>query len=216
MSHYVVARDGIEPQAQAFSGLRHLKPETRIKIVFSLGFPIIVSNLSRTIMDLVDMAMVAGIENGARALAAVGFSGMLAWIVMSMGLSLRTCTQTIASRRLGQRKFSECSLAMRNGHILALILGVPLSLLGYYFVADIMKLLITQEDILTFAIEYSMFVFLGIYFILACFVFQGFYNAIEMTKVHMKVVLISNVINVYLNAGLIYGSNNISSFLIAN
>ena len=75
-----------------------------MKKVFLLGLPIIISNLSRTLMDLDDMAMVAGIDNGANALAAVGFSGMLVWIVLSMGLSIRTCTQTIASRRVGQKK----------------------------------------------------------------------------------------------------------------
>ena len=96
--------------------------------IFILGLPIIISNLSRTIMDLADMAMVAGINNGANALAAVGFSGMLTWILISMGLSIRVSTQTIASRRLGQKKYTECSLALRNGHILALMLGLPLSI----------------------------------------------------------------------------------------
>ncbi len=164
-------------------------------------------------MDLADMAMVAGIDNGANALAAVGFSGMLVWIVLSMGLSIRTCTQTIASRRLGQKKFPECSLALRNGQVLAISLGVPLSILGYFFAPQIMSLLITQEEILSFSIDYSQYALLGIYFVLASFAFQGFYNAIEMTTVHMKVVLISNIINVYLNAGLIYGSHNVDIFL---
>ena len=78
-----------------------------MKKIFVLGLPIIISNLSRTIMDLADMAMVAGINNGANALAAVGFSGMLTWILISMGLSIRVSTQTIASRRLGQKKYTE-------------------------------------------------------------------------------------------------------------
>ena len=104
-----------------------------MKHIFVLGLPIIISNLSRTIMDLADMAMVAGINNGAHALAAVGFTGMLTWILISMGLSIRVSTQTIASRRLGQKRYAECSLALRKGHILALILGLPLSLIGYFF-----------------------------------------------------------------------------------
>ena len=184
-----------------------------MKKVFLLGLPIIISNLSRTLMDLADMAMVAGIDNGANALAAVGFSGMLVWIVLSMGLSIRTCTQTIASRRVGQKKYPECSLALRNGQILALFLGLPLSILGYFFAPQIMSTLITQQEILSFSIDYSRYALLGIYFVLAAFAFQGFYNAIEMTTIHMKVVLISNVINVYLNAGLIYGSQNVNNFL---
>mgnify|MGYP001149906350 CR=1 FL=1 len=118
-----------------------------IKKVFLLGLPIIISNLSRTLMDLADMAMVAGIDDGANALAAVGFSGMLVWIFLSMGLSIRTCTQTIAARRVGQKIYPECSLALRNGQILALSLGLPLSILGYFFAPQIMSILITQQEI---------------------------------------------------------------------
>ena len=184
-----------------------------MKKIIVLGLPIIISNLSRTIMDLADMAMVAGINNGANALAAVGFSGMLTWILISMGLSIRVSTQTIASRRLGQKKYTECSLALRNGHILALMLGLPLSIIGYFFASEIMISLIKQNEILNFAIDYSQYTFLSIYFVLASFVFQGFYNALEKTKIHMKVVLISNIINIYLNAGFIYGSDNIITLL---
>ena len=41
------------------------------------------------------------------------------------------------------------------------------------------------------------------------FIFQGFYTGIEKTKLHMKVVLSSNIINVYLNIGLIFGTEKI-------
>ena len=44
------------------------------------------------------------------------------------------------------------------------------------------------------------------------FVFQGFFTGIEKTKIHMKVTIVSNVLNVYLNAGFIYGSSGIQDF----
>ena len=54
-------------------------------------------------MGLVDMLMVGniGIEH---AVSAVAFGGMIAWFFMGFGISLRTGTQTLASRRLGQKK----------------------------------------------------------------------------------------------------------------
>ena len=50
------------------------------------------------------------------------------------------------------------------------------------------------------------------YFSVSAFIFQGFYSGIEETKVLMYVTIISNLLNVYLNAGLIYGSEYISMY----
>ena len=39
-----------------------------------------------------------------------------------------------------------------------------------------------------------------------------FYISIKETKVHMVVTIVSNIINVYMNAALIYGSDGITQF----
>ncbi|SVE63455.1 uncharacterized protein METZ01_LOCUS516309, partial [marine metagenome] len=54
--------------------------------------------------------------------------------------------------------------------------------------------------------------FYGIFFVLTGFAFQGFYTGVEQTKIHMKVTIVSNIINVYLNAGLIYGTDGVTTF----
>ena len=78
------------------------KDKKLFKKIFSLATPVIISNLSRVLMGIVDMAMVGHL--GATALAAVGMAGMVTWTAMSPGISLRTGTQTVVSRRLGEKK----------------------------------------------------------------------------------------------------------------
>ena len=73
------------------------------KKIFILATPVIISNLSRVVMGIVDMAMVGHL--GASALAAVGMAGMVTWTAMSLGISLRTGTQTVVARRLGEKKY---------------------------------------------------------------------------------------------------------------
>ena len=72
------------------------------KHIFSLATPVIISNLSRVVMGIVDLVMVGHL--GASALAAVGMAGMVTWTAMSLGIALRTGTQTFVSRRLGEKK----------------------------------------------------------------------------------------------------------------
>ena len=52
------------------------------KAVWFLALPVIISNLSRVLMSLVDVAMVGRL--GPEALAAAGMGGMLVWGALSL------------------------------------------------------------------------------------------------------------------------------------
>ena len=62
------------------------------KYIFVLALPIILTNISRVLMGIVDLIMV-GIIGIEVAQAAVGFCGMVAWSFMGFGISLRTGAQ---------------------------------------------------------------------------------------------------------------------------
>ena len=61
-------------------------------------------------------------------------------------------------------------------------------------------------DAFKLSIDYAYYNFLSLFFLYASFVFQGFYTGIEKTKIHMKAVIASNILNLYLNVGLIFGT----------
>ncbi len=187
------------------------KDKSLFKYIFTLAIPVIVSNISRVLMGLVDTMMVGHL--GASAIAAVGMASMVTWTAMSIGIAFRTGTQTVVSRRLGQKKFSECGIALRNMHFFVLLVGIPITYFCYSNTAQIMSFFLKDDNTLKLCVEYALYIYLSIYFIYASFVFQGFYTGIEKTKVHMKVVLFSNLLNFYLNAGLIFGSKQIEEFL---
>ncbi|MBC8257136.1 MAG: MATE family efflux transporter [Candidatus Marinimicrobia bacterium] len=191
--------------------MKFIKSDKRISSeVITLAIPIIFSNLSRVIMGLTDMAMVSRL--GAIALAATGMGSLLLWVIMSMGIGLRTAVQTVTSRRLGQKLFSECGHALHNGIILAIILAIPATLLGTYYSIEIAELFLEDSDVIPQCANYIHIGIYGVLFVLISFAFQGFYTGIEQTKIHMKVTIISNIINVYLNAGLIYGTEGVTAF----
>ena len=180
------------------------------KAVWFLALPVIISNLSRVLMSLVDVAMVGRL--GPEALAATGMGGMLMWGALSLVLGIRTSVQTISSRRLGQNKTRDCIKALNNGFLLAALYSIPVSFLGWSCGFLIIPLFIVDDITTPLAISYFSISSLGLFFNSISFVFQGFYTGIEKTKVHLRVTITSNIINAYLNVGLIYGKNNISGF----
>ena len=180
------------------------------KEVFNLALPVIVSNLSRVLMSMVDVAMVGRL--GAEALAATGMGAMLFWGALSFVLGIRTGVQTLASRRLGQKIDKECGTALHNGLFMATLYALPISLAGWLWAKDIIPYFIQDITATRLAIDYTAIVFISLLFSAYSFVFQGFYTGVEKTKVHMNVTVTSNAINVYLNAGLIYGSDGVTQF----
>ena len=175
-----------------------------------LAFPVIISNISRVFMHLTDTAMVGRL--GKNELAAVGMAGMVIWIAISMGIGFRIATQSVAARRLGQSKLSDCGMTLRNAQFMCLILTIPLSILGHLLSEQISHLFLKDIKVILICSEYLSIVFLSVYFSVSAFVFQGFYTGIEKTKVLMYATIISNLINIYLNAALIYGNEKIYAF----
>ena len=115
-------------------------------------------------MGLADMAMVSRL--GVTALAATGMGSLLVWVCLSMGIGLRTAVQTVSSRRLGQKKYSECSAALWNMQLAALIIGIPTTYFCYVNVGNIYGYFLEDITAQQLSIEYSSWVFLGIYFVL--------------------------------------------------
>ena len=74
------------------------------RYIFTLAIPVIISNISRVLMGLVDTMMVGHL--GAKAIAGVGMGSMVTWTAMSLGIALRTGTQTVVSRRLGEKNMT--------------------------------------------------------------------------------------------------------------
>ena len=135
------------------------------------------------------------------------------WGALSLTLGVRTAVQTVSSRRLGQNLDKQSGTAFHNGIYMATAYGVPVSLLGWAFVDSVVPFFVNDVHATPLAIEYTSVVFLSLAFSAYSFVFQGFYTGVEKTKIHMTVTITSNIINLYLNAGLIYGSEGVRLFI---
>ncbi len=191
---------------------RALFPQDKkiFKEIVLLSYPVVLSNISRVLMSIFDVAMVGRL--GSEALAATGMGGMLVWAPMSIALGIRTAVQTFSSRRLGQKKTVESSVAFHNGLIMATAFAFPVTFLGWSFSEKIVPLFLGDSVTISLAIDYTSIAFIGLFFSVYSFVFVGFYTGIEKTRIHMTVTVLSNFINLYLNAALIYGSEGIELF----
>ena len=182
--------------------------------VLTLAFPIILGNLSRVLMNVVDVAMVGRL--GAKSLAAVGLGAVLIWTILSIGIAFRTGVQTVTARRYGQKRFRDCGLALNCGLALASIVGIILAVMGYKMAGMAIRFLIDDPVVIPLAMVYTQWSFVGAAFITIGYAFQGFYNGVERTRIHMEVTIVSNLLNIYLDAGLIFGNARLTEMLASS
>ena len=180
------------------------------KKIFFLALPLIFSQLSRVFMGLADLAMVAGL--GPEALAATASGGIIIWSVTSVALGIKTSVQTVSSRRLGQKKMKESGQSFYNGLFMAIMYSLPVFLVGYSLTSKIVTVYLDHPISTPMSIEYTEVLFIGLIFTSINFVFHGFLTGVEKTRIHLFVAISSNLLNVYLNAGLIYGSYGVVNY----
>ena len=154
------------------------------KEVVFLSYPVVLSNVSRVLMSIFDVAMVGRL--GSEALAATGMGGMLVWAPMSIALGIRTAVQTFSSRRLGQKKEKESSIAFHNGLIMATVFAFPVTFFGWSLSEKIVPLFLEDFKTISLAIDYTSIAFIGLFFSVYSFVFVGFYTGIEKTRIQTE------------------------------
>ena len=74
--------------------------------VWMLGYPVVITMMSRTVMMFVDTAMVGRL--GAVELAAVGFAGLLTWTLFSFFNGLLFSINTFVAQRYGSEDRHGC------------------------------------------------------------------------------------------------------------
>lgn len=175
----------------------------RNKTILTLALPIIGGMVSQNILNLIDTAMVGHL--GDQALAAVGLSGFLSFMSTAFITGLAAGVQAMSARRMGEGRLSEMAQPLNGGLLLAAILALPLTALLYQLVPYIFPLLVDDTAVHAIGIPYLQVRILGILAIGCNFVFRGYWNGVNLSKLYMRTLIVMHITNVILNYAFIYG-----------
>jgi len=159
--------------------------------------------ISQTLMNVVDTAMVGRL--GAAALAATGLGGLLSWLVLGTLGGLNMGVQAITARRYGEGKKLDAGKVLDNGLLIAFVIGSFCTVVLSFFVSDQFKYFSEDTAVIAAGKGYIFYRLLGGLPFLIIAAHRGFFNGISKTKLHMRVVIVNNILNVVLNYILIFG-----------
>ena len=171
--------------------------------LLTIGYPIILGMVSTTIMNLADIAMVGRL--GAEAIAAVGLGGLIFYTIASFFNAISVGVQTLSARRLGEGRYPETTMILFNALILAVLSGGLTTLIGMLFGGGLLPRVNADPGVIRLGQDYLWFRFMGLGFFTINMAFHGFFNGIARTRIHFRVTVIANIINIIFNYLLIFG-----------
>lgn len=182
-----------------------IPPERRSRI-FDISLPIMGGMVSQNILNIIDAAMVGALENSETDLAAVGIASIATFMCVALITGLSTAVQAIAARRKGEGEVSNMAESLNGGLFLSLALGLPMMVFFMIFAGSIMRGLLDSPAVIAVAIPYFQMRIAGMIFVGMNFSFRGYFNAVDLSRLYMRTIIMMHITNVLLNYLLIFGN----------
>lgn len=174
-----------------------------IREVFQLAYPVVLTQLSVTLMQVVDSAMVGRL--GSAQLGAVGFGGIWMWTAVSFFMGVATVVQTFVSQSDGSGRAHECGGWVWQGLYMVVLPVAIVSVAVFWLAPTLVGLVGASPDIQHFAVEYVDGRCYGNPGLIAAFVFTSFFRGIGDTRTPLYANIIAVLFNALLDYGLIFG-----------
>lgn len=175
----------------------------RIKTIFSLSLPIIGGMVSQNILNLVDTAMVGHL--GDNALAAVGICGFVVFLCSALSMGLSSGVQAMSARLMGQGKVDQTAIPLNGGLLLTVAISLPITVLTIALAPMFLPYLLEDPQVQQMGLPYLQIRLLALLGVGINFVFRGYWNGVNLSKLYMRTLIVMHVVNVTLNYILIFG-----------
>lgn len=131
------------------------------KLIFQFAAPMLLGNIFQQLFSVVD-SIVVGNFIGKEALAAVGASFPVIFMMISMIIGIVMGTTVVISQYFGAKDFARVKRAIDTMYIYSTVAGIVATAAGLLLAEPLLRLLGTPEDIMPQATQYLRIYFSGI------------------------------------------------------
>lgn len=169
-----------------------------MKIILSFSIPVLLGNIFQQFYNMVD-TMIVGQYLGADALAAVGSTGCLMFLVLGFAIGIAQGFGVMISHAFGAKDETMLRHYTAVSLLLTLVVSVLLTVPTVASSRHLLLWLHTPENILTPANDYIRVIFAGLICTMAYNVASGILRAIGDSKTPLYFLIFSSILNIILD-----------------
>jgi len=176
------------------------------KLLLEFSIPAIIGMLVNTLYNIIDRIFIGHIEGiGSLAMAGVGVTMPLMFIILAFGMLIGIGTATKISIKLGQHDKEGAEKHLGNAFTLIIIISIFLTIFGLLFANPLLKMFGASENIIGYGEQFIQVIFVGCIFNLISFSLNHSIRSDGSPKIAMASMLISAIINIILDPIFIFG-----------
>ncbi len=169
-----------------------------LSIILKFALPLFVGNVFQQIYNTVD-SMIVGRFVGENALAAVGSTGTIMFMIIGLSNGMSTGFTVLTSQKFGEGNDTDTRGSVGNGMFLSALVVAVMTALSLTFMPNILRVMNTPEEIFDDAYSYVSIICAGIVTTVAYNFFSSCLRAIGNSRVPLYTLIASACLNVILD-----------------
>jgi putative MATE family efflux protein len=152
---------------------------------------------------------------GKYATSVVGLTESVITIVYSLAIGISMAATAMVARRVGEKNYKAASLAGMQSIFISLVITLAVSIPGFIYSSDILRLMGAEEAAIKTGIGYTNIIMAGSLVIMLLFLINGIFRGAGDAMMAMKSLWLANICNIILCPLLIRGLGPIPAFGVA-
>lgn len=167
-------------------------------LLLSFMLPMVVGNVFQQLYNMVD-SMIVGKYVGADALAAVGATGSLNFLIFSLCGGMASGIGIIISQYFGASNEAGVKRAITNAVYIMLVSAGMMGLFGFFFARPLLAFLHTPENILDDATLYMQIMCVGVFAVALYNCIASILRAVGDSKTPLYFLIVASLLNIVLD-----------------
>lgn len=172
------------------------------RLIVKFIIPIVIGNIFQQFYNMVDTVIV-GRFVGVKALAAVGATGTIMFLILGFMQGLTTGFTVLTAQRFGASDYAAMKKSVGNAAVLSIIITIIATILSVIGMDALLSAMNTPDDIFDMAKEYIVIICLGMGCNILYNLLASILRAIGNSKIPLYFLIVSAILNIFLDIFLI-------------